>query len=87
MEAIGKYVVILPEKEVALKKDNKGLLIDKKTKEDIRYRKAEIIAIGSLVTGLNAGDKIFYDSIAGHQMEGGNEDFRIIKIDDIVVKL
>lgn len=86
MEAVSKYVIILPKKEIA-NKSNKGLLMDKKTKEDIRYREAEIISIGMDVFGLTPGSKILYDSIAGHEIEGTNPEYRLIKIDDIVVKL
>jgi hypothetical protein len=86
MEAIGKYVIVLPKKDI-LSKSEKGLLMDNKTREDIRYREAEIISIGMPILGLEPGTKILYDMVAGHMLEGVDKDYRLIKIDDIVVKL
>ena len=61
--------------------------MDNKTREDIRYREAEIISIGMPILGLEPGAQILYDMVAGHMLEGVDNNYRLIKIDDIVVKL
>lgn len=86
MKAIGKYIIILPEKEV-IEKTAGGLLVGKKEKENIRYKKAEIISVGDLVTFVKEGEQVLYDKHAGHALDNDNPNYRLIEVGDLVVKL
>ena len=48
MEAVGKYILIKPE-EIKVEQSKGGLLLTDKTREDNRYRNAEIISVGSFI--------------------------------------
>ena len=86
MKAIGKYIIIEPIKD----KDTKtkgGLLLAEKQREDVRYRKAKIITVGSDVKVLKKGNQIYYDKAAGFNIELDKEQYKVIKEFDVVIKL
>jgi len=86
MKAIGKYIIIEPIKD----KDTKtkgGLLLAEKQREDVRYRKAKIITVGSDVKVLKKGNQIYYDKAAGFNIELDKEQYKVIKEFDVVVVL
>jgi len=86
MKAIGNNVVIVPVK-VTGNKTKGGLLLVKKDREDIRYIKAKIHSVSDEVKALNEGDEIYYDRHAGHAIEFNEDQYTVIKIQDIVVVL
>jgi co-chaperonin GroES (HSP10) len=86
MRAIGKNIVITPIKENGIKTKG-GLLLAEADREDIRYRMADIIEVGGEVTGVEKGDKIYYDRHAGFGIELGEEQFKVIKEQDVVIVL
>ena len=84
MKAIGRYIVIQPDKEV-VEQTKGGLLLDIKNKENIRYRDATIISVGELVpTIITEGSRIKYDKHAGHGIEIDKEEYKVIKIEDVI---
>ena len=86
MKAIGKYIVIEPLKD----KDTKtkgGLLLAESQREDIRYRKAKIITVGSDVKVLKKGNEIYYDKASGFNIEIQKEKYKVIKEFDVVILL
>ncbi len=86
MKAIGKYIVINPIKEVDTKTKG-GLILAESQREDIRYREAEVIEVGSEVNSLKKGDNIYYDKAAGFNIEIKKEQYKIIKEFDVVIVL
>ena len=87
MKAIGRYIVVRPDKD-NIESTKGGLLLDSKNREDIRYRDAEVISIGDLVPDvIQKGSRIKYDRHAGHGIEIDKEEYKVIKIDDIVIVL
>jgi len=86
MRAIGKYIVINPIKEVDTKTKG-GLILAENQREDIRYRKAEILVVGEAVETLKKGDKIYYDKSAGFIIEIKKEQYKVIKEFDVVIVL
>ena len=60
MKAIGKYIVIDPIKENNTKTKG-GLILAESQREDIRYRRANIVSVGTDVNKLKAGNEIYYD--------------------------
>lgn len=84
MKAVGRYIVIQPDKEI-VEKTKGGLLLDSKNKENIRYRDAVVISSGELVSELiKEGCRIKYDKHAGHGIEVNKEEYKVIKIEDVI---
>ena len=86
MRAIGKYIVIEPIKEVNAKTKG-GLILAESQREDVRYRKAKIITVGSDVKALQEGNEIYYDKAAGFNIEINKEQYKVIKELDVVILL
>jgi len=86
MKAIGKYIVIEPIKEVDTKTKG-GLILAESQREDIRYRRAEVVKPGTDVKALKKGDEIYYDKSAGFKIEIKKEEYKVIKEFDVVVVL
>ena len=57
MKAVGKYIVITPEKEVQTETKG-GLLLAEQQRVDIRYHKGLVISVGDVVCGIKENDKI-----------------------------
>ena len=86
MKAIGKYIVIDPVKESQVKTKG-GLILTEDNREDVRYREGKVITIGTDVIGVESGDQIYYDRHAGFGIELDQEQFKVIKEQDIVIVL
>jgi|TARA_A100001201_G_scaffold37796_1_gene39639 co-chaperonin GroES (HSP10) len=86
MKAIGKYIVINPIKETSTTTKG-GLILGEKQREDIRYRRASIVSVGTDVNKLKAGNEIYYDKSAGFNIEIKNNNYKVIKEFDVVVVL
>ena len=86
MKAIGKYIVINPDKETNTKTKG-GLLLTENNREDVRYRKGRVITVGSDVIGVNDKDQIYYDKHAGFGIELEKEQYKVIKEQDVVIVL
>jgi len=86
MKAIGKNIVITPIKEDD-KKTSGGLLLGEQHREDIRYRKGNVITVGTDVLGVKDGDEVYYDRHAGFGIELQKEQYKVIKEHDVVIVL
>ena len=86
MKAIGKNIVVVPVKETETKTKG-GLLLAEANREDIRYRMAKVVTIGTDVVGVKDNDTIYYDRHAGFGIEIKNEKLTVIKEVDVVVVL
>ena len=86
MKAVGKYIVISPIKETSTKTKG-GLLLSEAQREDIRYRRAKVVEPGSDVKVLKKGDEVYYDKVAGFNIEIKKDQYKVIKEQDIVIVL
>jgi len=86
MNAVGKYIVIEPIKEVDVQTKG-GLILAEKQREDIRYRRAKVIEPGTEVEVLKKGDEVYYDKAAGFNIEINKENYKVIKEFDVVIIL
>jgi co-chaperonin GroES (HSP10) len=86
MKAVGKYIVIIPEKEAPIKTDG-GLILAEKQREDIRYRKASIVNVGNAVAVVKEKDNIYYDRHSGFGIEINKKQYKVIKEHDVVIIL
>ena len=86
MKAVGKYIVIIPEEETKTTTKG-GLLLGEKDREDIRYRKAEVVTTGEAVVAVKSKDNIYYDRHAGFGVEIKKDEYKVIKEQDVVIIL
>ena len=84
MEAIGNYVVLEEILETSTKTQG-GLELAEKHREDIRYRRANIISSGPDI--LKEGQTVLFDRIAGYPVEHNSNIYKVINLRDIVAIL
>ena len=86
MIAVGKNIIIKDTQEKTTKTEG-GLILAEKQREDIRYRQATIVAVGTLVEGIVPGDEVYYDKSSGFNIEIEKEQYKVIKEFDVVIVL
>ncbi len=86
MKPLNDYVIIR-QTEDNVKRTESGLELALMHREDVRYLEAEIIAKSALIDSLKDGDKILYDKAAGHKIEVDNNEYKVIRLRDIVLVL
>jgi len=83
MQAVNDYVIIDVVKEGPKKVG--GLILTDETDETNRYKKAKIVSIGEMVKMVEVGNNIYYDAIAGHDIDYNDNMYRVIRARDIVI--
>ena len=83
MQAVNDYVIVDIIKEGPKKVG--GLILTDETDETNRYKKANIISVGNDVPIVKAGDVIYYDALAGHDIAYNDTMYRVIRARDIVI--
>ena len=83
MQAVNDYVIVDIIKEGPKKVG--GLILTDETDETNRYKKANIISVGNDALIVKAGDVIYYDAIAGHDIAYNDTMYRVIRARDIVI--
>ena len=84
MKAVGKYIVIT-DIEDKTKETKGGLLLSSKQREDIRYRQAKVLEVGTEVVGVKSKDNIYFDRHAGFDIELDDKIYKVIKESDVVI--
>ena len=84
MRAVGNYLII-QKVESKTKETKGGLLLSEASMQDIRYVKAKIVDPGE--QQLKKDDIIFYDKVAGHKIDYDDQQYIVIKVQDVVVVL
>jgi co-chaperonin GroES (HSP10) len=83
MIAIGKHIIIeTVEKEV---KTESGLLLSAHDANDFRYKMGVVVAPGTDVANIKAGDNIYYDKAGSYTMVINDRPYTIIQERDVVV--
>jgi co-chaperonin GroES (HSP10) len=84
-QPIGKYIAVKDiEQEVTT---DSGLVLSGEDANQLRYRKAKVIAPGTDVTVISEGDVIHYDKGHGFTMIIHDQQYTIIQERDVVVVL
>ena len=83
MQAVNDFVIINIVKDGPKKVG--GFILTDDTDETNRYKKANIISVGNLVEVVKAGDSIYYDAVAGHDISYNDSMYRVIRSRDIVI--
>ena len=83
MKPIGKYIVVKDIQETV--KTESGLILSGEDTNQLRYKRAEVIAPGSDVNVIEEGDELYYDKAHSFTMLINDEQFTIISERDVVV--
>jgi co-chaperonin GroES (HSP10) len=85
MRPIGKYIVVKDIQEEI--KTQSGLILSGEDTNQLRYKRAEVIAVGTDVNVIDEMDELYYDKGHSFTMLINNEQFTIISERDVVVVL
>jgi len=85
IKPINKYMLV--SKVVEELKSQSGLLYTSQESSDMRYQKAEVIAVGNLVDAINVGDNVLYDKVYGHETIIEGVTYTVITEMNVVVVL
>lgn len=85
MQPLGKYIVINQIDEQS--KTDYGLIMSGADASKMRYKKAEIVKVGTDVQSINDGDVVYYDKNAGYSMMIGDQTYTVIMERDVIVVL
>jgi co-chaperonin GroES (HSP10) len=85
MRAVNKYIII--DQIVEEVKASSGLILSAVETDEMRYGKGTIVSTGNEVVAVSAGQVIYFDKRAGHQVRLEGKVYGIIKESDVVVVL
>ena len=83
MRPIGKYIVIKDIQEEI--KTNSGLILSGEDTNQLRYKRAEVVAVGTDVDVIDEMDELYYDKSHSFTMLINEEQYTIISERDVVV--
>jgi len=86
MRAVG-YFIVIKEKPEKVKKTDGGLLLTDAHTQDIRYIEGLVKSSGTLVKGVEEGETVLYDRMAGHGIEVDGQFYKVIQERDIALVL
>jgi co-chaperonin GroES (HSP10) len=85
MKVLNKFIVI---ERVLDKNENKsGLIMTMEDKRELRYNKAIVVSVGSLVSGISDANEIYFDKAAGHDVLIDDKRLTVIQEKDVVCVL
>ena len=85
MKLISKYILIDPVSEE--EKTKSGLLISGSDSSNMRYQKANVVAVGTEVAHIKPSNVIYYDRANGHDIRINDTHYKVILERDCVVVL
>ena len=85
MRPIGKYIIVKDIQEEI--RTESGLILSGEDANQLRYKRAEVIAVGTDVEVIDEMDELYYDKGHSFTMLINNEQFTIISERDVVVVL
>lgn len=85
MKPIGKYIIVKDIQEEI--KTQSGLILSGEDANQLRYKRAEVVAVGTDVDVIDEGDELYYDKSHSFTMLINNEQYTIISERDVVVVL
>lgn len=85
MKVLNKFLIV---QRVLDKTENKsGLIMTMEDKRELRYNKAVVVSVGSLVSGISEADEIYFDKAAGHDVLIDENRLTVIQEKDVVCVL
>jgi co-chaperonin GroES (HSP10) len=83
MRPIGKYIIVKDIQEEI--RTESGLILSGEDTNQLRYKRAEVIATGTDVDVIDEMDELYYDKAHSFTMLIDNEQYTIISERDVVV--
>lgn len=83
MRPIGKYIVVKDIQEEV--RTESGLILSGDDTNQLRYKRAEVIAPGTDVSVIDEGDELYYDKAHSFTMLIDDTQYTIIQERDVVV--
>jgi co-chaperonin GroES (HSP10) len=83
MKPIGKYIVVKDIQETIT--TNSGLILSADDANQMRYKRASVIASGTDVTVIEEDDELYYDKAHSFTMLIDNIQYTIISERDVVI--
>lgn len=83
MKPIGKFIVVKDIQEEI--KTQSGLILSGEDTNQLRYKRAEVVATGTDVNVIDEGDELYYDKSHSFTMLINEEQYTIISERDVVV--
>lgn len=83
MRPIGKYIVVRDIQEEV--RTESGLILSGEDTNQLRYKRAEVIAPGTDVNVIDEGDELYYDKAHSFTMLIDDTQYTIISERDVVV--
>jgi co-chaperonin GroES (HSP10) len=85
MKVLNKFLIV---ERILDKNENKsGLIMTMEDKRELRYNKAVVVSVGSLVSGITDTDEIYFDKAAGHDVLIDEKRLTVIQEKDVVCVL
>ena len=85
MKVLNKFLIV---ERIADKSENKsGLIMTMEDKRELRYNKAVVVSVGSMVSGITDTDEIYFDKAAGHDVLIDEKRLTVIQEKDVVCVL
>ena len=85
MKVLNKFLIV---QRVLDNTENKsGFIMTMEDKRELRYNKAVVVSVGSLVSGITDTDEIYFDKAAGHDVLIDEKRFTVIQEKDVVCVL
>jgi len=85
LEPLDEFVVIQPVSDET--ETRSGLILPASAAAAVACRTGIVTAIGSDVTGIEAGDKVLYARDAGYEIRLGGLEVRVLKREDIIARI
>jgi co-chaperonin GroES (HSP10) len=83
MKPIGKYIVVKDIQETVTTES--GLILSGEDTNQLRYKKASVIAAGTDVQAIEQGDELYYDKAHSFTMLIDDAQYTVISERDVVV--
>ena len=85
LEPLDEYLVIQPVSDET--ETRSGLILPASAAAAVACRTGIVTAIGSDVTGVEAGDKVLYPRDAGYEVRLGGIEVRVLKREDLIARI
>ena len=85
LEPLDEFVVVQPVADES--ETRAGLILPASATDSAPCRSGIVTAVGSDVTGVEAGDKVLYPRAAGYDVRLGGIDVKVLKREDLIARV
>ena len=85
LEPLDEFIVVQPVADET--ETRSGLILPASAASAAQCRTGIVTAVGSDVTGVDAGDKVLYPRDAGYEVRLGGIEVRVLKREDMIARI